>query len=316
MMSLQNRILKISALTIASLLGALSAPQAIASEINFSDQVNTQINLGDYQAELATWDLQDIYGIAQRPLDLERFCRDYPFNSRCEGRVPEAIETEQEQTAPILDDKNQVRGDNWAVLTNASTLGLGGALVAKVNSNLNARVGVNAFSFDVTIEETEVSYDGQVDLFNVLTALDIYPFKNSGFYTSVGVVFNNNNADGVADAAEIVDVDLGELNIAANELLDVNADISTSRNFAPYVGIGWGNPIAGGLRFWANLGVMFPGSPDVELSPDFQIDESLIPDDINQEITDSIEEEQEDLEDELEGFNIFPIVSIGLSYSF
>ena len=194
---------------------------------------------------------------------------------------------------------------------------MGGAIVAKINPNLNARVGINAFSFDIVYEETQASYDGEVNLFNVTTALDIYPFKNSGFYTSVGVVFNDNNADGVATASDIIeDVDLGAFDIAVDELLDVNADVSTSRNFAPYIGIGWGNPIIGGLRFWANVGVMFPGSPDVELSPDFQIDESLIPDDVSQDIQDGIEEEEQDIEDELEGFNIFPIVSIGLSYSF
>ncbi len=305
-------------MALAAGLGTFTTQKAIASEINFGNQLNTQVKLANYSVQSATWDLRDQYTIAQRPLDLEKFCRNYPFNSRCEGQEPEAIDTDTQKTNPAPTDPSQVRsGDNWAILTNASTLGLGGALVAKINPNLNARVGINAFSFDLTYEETRASYDSEVNLFNILTAIDYYPAKNSGFHTSLGVVYNNNNADGVATASDIIeDVDLGTFDIAVDDLLDVNADVSTSRNFAPYIGIGWGNPIAGGLRFWANVGVMFPGSPDVDLSPNFQLDESLISDEVRQDIEDGIEEEERDIEDELEGFNIFPIVSIGLSYSF
>ena len=316
-MNYQKSILRIPLIALAAGLGtiSMSTQKAIASEITFGDQINTQAKIGDYNQQLPKWNSNHQYSITQRSRSLEEFCSEFPLNSRCEGQ--EAIETTPEQAVPTQKNSDQIRGDNWAVLTNASTLGLGGAIVAKINPNLNARVGINAFSFDIVYEETQASYDGEVNLFNVTTALDIYPFKNSGFYTSVGVVFNDNNADGVATASDIIDdVDLGTFDIAVDELLDVNADVSTSRNFAPYIGIGWGNPIVGGLRFWANVGVMFPGSPDVELSPDFQIDQSLIPDDISQDIQDGIEEEEQDIEDELEGFNIFPIVSIGLSYSF
>lgn len=313
----QKYVLRIPLIALTAGLSTLATQKAIASEINFGDQINTQTQIGNYDKKLPKWDSTYQYSIAQRNRSLEEFCKDYPLNSRCAEQ--EVIDTDNntQQTDPATDDLTQVRGDNWAILTNASTLGLGGAIVAKINPNLNARVGINAFSFDLTYEETRASYDSEVNLFNVLTALDYYPAKNSGFHASLGVVYTNNNADGVATASDIIDdVDLGAFNIAVDDLLDVNADVSTSRNFAPYIGIGWGNPIAGGLRFWANVGVMFPGSPDVDLSPNFQIDENLISDEIRQDIQEGIEEEERDIEDELEGFNIFPIVSIGLSYSF
>ena len=195
----QKSILRIPLMALAAGLGMISiSPQkAIASEINFGDQINTQSKIGDYNQQSPKWNSNHQYSIAQRSRSLEEFCSDFPLNSRCEGQ--EAIPTDPaEQAAPTQNNSEQIRGDNWAILTNASTLGLGGAIVAKINPNLNARVGVNAFSFDIVYEETQASYDGEVNLFNVTTALDIYPFKNSGFYTSVGVVFNDNNADGVA----------------------------------------------------------------------------------------------------------------------
>lgn len=319
MMSPQNYILQISTITTIVGLSPFFSQQAIASENNSDSPINIQPTAIDLIDQSAQWSSNHQYYIAQKELNLENFCQNYPFNSRCKDQNnPEPIEAEIESPSPrkTSNQNNQDR-DNWAIITNASTLGLGGAIVANINPNLNARVGVNAFGFNFTYEETRASYDADVNLFNIATTLDYYPFKNSGFHISPGVIYNNNNVDGVATASDIIeDVDLGAFNVDVDDFLSVNADVESGQNFAPYIGVGWGNPIAGGLRFWGNLGVMFPGSPNVELSPDFQFDENLIPDDIRQEIEDELAQEESDIEDDIDRFNIYPVISLGLSYSF
>ena len=319
MVSYKNCILGISTITLTVGLGGFTTQKAIANEINFDSQISLEPVLKKLDTDTNIWNYKSpgqVYRISQKELDLDKFCVNYPFNSLCKGQsnpepVEEEVVTPQEGISERRDD------DNWAIITNASTLGLGGAVVAKISPNFNARVGVNAFGFGFTYEETRATYDADANLFNVATTIDYYPFKNSGFNISTGVVFNNNNVDGVATASDIIeDVDIGAFNLDVDELLSVNADVELGRTVAPYIGIGWGNPIVGGLRFWGNLGVMFPGSPDVELSPEFQFDENLIPDDIRQEIEDELAEEEADIDDEIDSFNIFPIVSLGLSYSF
>jgi len=317
MVSSKNCILGISTIAMTIVLSAFSTQKVIADETISDTKINIKTGLISVNKKFHKSNSNHQYYIAQTQLDLESFCENYPFNSRCEEQNNTESIDEEIKPPQQTDDQTVKERDNWAVITNASTLGLGGAVVAKISPNFNARVGLNAFGFNFTFEETRASYDADVNLFNVATTIDYYPFKNSGFYLSTGAVFNNNNVDGVATASDIVeDVDLGAIEVDVDELLSVDADVELGQSVAPYIGIGWGNPIVGGLRFWGNLGVMFPGSPNVELSPDFQIDENLIPDDIIQEIDEEIAEEEADIDDEISNFNIFPIVSIGLSYSF
>ena len=292
--------------------------QAIAQELDFtsSTQLPLKTNFNSLNTE-KNGDRQQYY-LVNFNLDLEEFCRDYPYNSRCElESVDESeLEPEEIESTPNKTTNLQDNNRNWAVVANASTLGLGGSIVAKIQPQLNGRVGVNAFGFGLDYEETRGSYDADVNLFNVATAIDYYPFKKSGFYTSLGVVYTNNNADGVAQASSIFDVEVAGLDITADELLDVNADFETSNNFAPYLGIGWGNPVSGKLGFWANVGVMFPGSPKIELSPNYKVDRNLLSAEVQQEIQDSLLEEEQAIEEDLDRFDIYPIISLGLSYSF
>ena len=85
----------------------------------------------------------------------------------------------------------------------------------------------------------------------------------------------------------------------------------------PYLGIGWGNTTRGQRRLYYSfdLGVAFHGSPDVDL--DVQgIIADVAREEASQELRTFLANEEEKLEDELEDFDIFPVVSFGLSYRF
>lgn len=252
--------------------------------------------------------------LAQVPLDIERFCKNYPHNSAC-GKETE-IDRENPSSGVSQEQKKVQTNNSWGIIPNASTLGLGGSIIRKINPQLNARIGVNAFSFELDYEEARGSYDSEVNLFNLATTLDYYPFKKSGFHTSIGAIYTKNNADGIASASSIFDVNIGGLNIGIDDLVDVNADVKTSRNFAPYLGIGWGNPINKNWGLWANLGVMFPGSPEVDLSANYKFNEDILPEDLRQDIQDGLDQEERAIEDDLDRFNVYPVITVGLTYSF
>ena len=226
-------------------------------------------------------------------------------------------------------DSNTRQKSGWAIAPEASTLGFGGHIVRKIAPNFNARVGVNAFGLGINIEETDLDFEGDLNLFNVSSIIDVHPFKRSGFRISGGLIFGDNNFDGTADISEEVADELGEVEVEGqlinvsdlniNELATLDADIDVNNSVAPYIGIGGGNAVGEGkgLGFWWNLGVVFGGSPEVEL--DSNVSEET-PEAIREEVEEAadniLEEEEEKLEDELDFINIYPVLSLGLSYQF
>ena len=224
-----------------------------------------------------------VWQMAQRELDLEKFCRDFPYNSRCSGVTPSGEPGRVEERSPVeilppvdVDSRQQKSG--WAIVPEVSSLGLGGHIVRQITPNFNARVGANAFGLGIDIDETEFDYEGDLNLFNVSTLLDVHPFNNSGFRLTAGAIFSDNNIEGTADVSDRVADELGEVEIGGEtidirdlnieELATIDADIDINNSVAPYVGIGGGNAVASGkgLGFWWNLGVVFGGSPEAEVS--------------------------------------------------
>ena len=276
--------------------------------------------------------------LAQRELDLTTFCQNYPYNSRCKeirpSNAPGSIERSPipvpvPSPANSSQDSSSRQKSGWAIAPEASTLGFGGHIVRKITPNFNARVGVNAFGFGIDIEETDLDFEGDLNLFNVSSIIDLHPFKRSGFRISGGLIFGDNNFDGTADISEEVAEELGEVEIEGqsinvsdlgiNELATLDADIEINNNVAPYIGIGGGNPVGEGkgLGFWWNLGVVLGGSPEVEL--DSNVSEETpeaIREDVEEAADNILQEEEEELEDELDFINIYPVVSLGLSYQF
>lgn len=265
------------------------------------------------------------YEIAQ--VDLEQFCQDFPYNSKCRGTTPEGQPSPNAIPVPVpppapAEDSNSQSSDpgtktGWAIVPEISTLGLGAHVVKRIIPQVNARIGINAFGlgFDIDDDSSEVSanYDVDLSLFNVSTIADYHPFRGSGFKLSGGLIFNNNNVEGTATADE--EIEIGDFTFDASELGSVDADIEVTRSVAPYLGIGWGNAVAAnqGLGFWLNLGVMFGGSPDIEITPNINPN---VPQETVDEINTAAAQEEEDVEDELAFISVYPVGSIGISYQF
>jgi hypothetical protein len=99
-------------------------------------------------------------------------------------------------------------------------------------------------------------------------------------------------------------------------------DLGTLRGTAtvdpvgPYVGLGFGNPFQGGRwGFTLDLGVVDYGEPDIDLVAVTQIPIGLIPG--GQAALDrALDEEEEALQDEVDGYRYLPVISLGFTYSF
>jgi hypothetical protein len=260
--------------------------------------------------------------LAQRPVDPEQFCKDYPYNSACQNPPSQAKPEEVKQTEqPTTEQQaeSEVKSSGWAVTPEVSTLGLGASVTRSITPNLNAKIGFNAFSVGGTeIKETDVTYKADLNLLNISTSVDYHPWKNSGFRVSGGLVFQDNKVEATAkpEGSEIKIGDNGT-GYDIKELGSLKAKISFPNSPAPYLGIGWGNAVRPGQRwgFSVNLGAMFVGSPKVSLTPDFG---TLAPEGspIRKEIKISVDSEEKKLEKDLNWLSVYPVFSLGVSYQF
>ena len=257
--------------------------------------------------------------LAKKPLDLGVFCKNYPLNSRCTNQPVTIPATKPEEVKPKpTEEKSEVpaKTSGWAITPEISTLGIGATVTKSITPNINAKVGINGLGTSRDINLSDVDYNAKLNLFNVSTLAEYYPWKNGGFRLTGGLVFQDNNIEGTGKAKNGGKININGVDYdTTNALTSVKAKVSFGNSVAPYIGIGWGNAVKPGKHwgFSTNLGVMFPGSPKVEITPGFG---SLATDDLKQEINRNIEAERKKQESDLNWLNVYPVFSLGVSYQF
>jgi len=194
-----------------------------------------------------------------------------------------------------------------AIAGKAGTLGLGGELTTGITSDINARLGLNTLSYDFDEEFDDVEYDVDMDFSSLSALVDWHVFGGS-FRVTGGLLSMDHefNLDGrPTSSVEIGGTLYGPTDVGT---LSGQAEID---GVAPYVGIGWGNPLDRSRRWglYCDLGVAFTNSPDVSLAangtlasdPTFQA---------------NLAKERQEIEDDLEPFQFYPVISLGLYYRF
>jgi hypothetical protein len=187
------------------------------------------------------------------------------------------------------------RADGLGVAAKAGTLGFGAELGYRFNDYLGVRAGVNAGSYDFDAEDAGINYSYGMDFDTIPVMLDWYVFGGT-FRLTGGYVNNKNKLTGTATGA--LDIGGGTYNTTATT--DISFDKSSS-----YFGLGWGGlPSAtAGFGMSFDIGVMMHGSPTAKLSAP-----GVPPGDIAAE--------EASLNDELKDLKYWPVISLGIGYTF
>ena len=193
------------------------------------------------------------------------------------------------------------------VTLKGGTTGVGGDLTVPLVSNwLNLRGGYNFLGWRPSITEAGIKYKSDLDFKSVPILLDLHPF-HGGFRITGGVFYNKNEMD---LSATVNANSVGNGTGVGTAIL--NANTSWSKEWAPYLGIGWGNaaddntldlPIAVG--FSLDIGAFYQGSPNVFLTDS----SGLVP-------AADLAIEQAQIEDDLSGFKFYPVVTLGIHIRF
>ena len=190
-----------------------------------------------------------------------------------------------------------------------STLGFGVDVSTPISNNLSARFNLNGASYSDTDTQDGNDYEGTLDLLTAGLLLDYYPLKNN-FRVSGGVYYNGNEFKGTQTPSSEQTIEINGIKYSTDQVTAVNSHV-TFNQFSPYAGLGWGNDAHDkGWGFTFDLGVMYHGSADVTLTP--EVKNALLAPIVNV----AVKEEEKDVEDDLANYKIYPVVSVGVNYSF
>ena len=205
---------------------------------------------------------------------------------------------------------------DFAVGGQVGTLGLGVELTAGLGPLVNARFGGHFGSYEDRRVADDIEYDATADVRAGTALLDWHPGGGS-FRLSGGAVFNGNEVEGESLPPASGFYEIGNVQVPTALLGTLRGKVEWD-SVAPYAGLGFGNPFGGdgGWSFGLDLGVIFQGEPQVTLTPVFAPGSPLDNPVGRALLRTQLDEEERNLEEEFADFDLYPVVSFGVSYRF
>lgn len=198
--------------------------------------------------------------------------------------------------------------DEWALGFKAGTPGIGPELTTNLAPDLHLRGSGLWFELDIDdVEFDDIEYDASLDLLSALLLLDWYPFAGE-FRISAGILFNGTDID--LDATPDGPIRLGNAVYLPADIGSIRGDADFD-DVAPYIGIGFGRPLSSDRRWGlgADAGVAYIGSANVDLRVTGPLAGNPV-------LLAGLAEEEKEIEDDLDNFQFYPVLSFTLYYRF
>lgn len=200
---------------------------------------------------------------------------------------------------------NAAADDDFWIGVKAGTLGLGVEAAWRPVPYLDIRGGGNFFSLDEDSSEAGIDYDGELDLRTFYATANLR-VPLSPFRVTAGIFSNGNEITLTSRDTGMITVGSTTYPGAAVGQLQVKGDFDS---IAPYFGIGFDFRIFNTLGLIIDAGVLRQGSINIGITstgalasdPAFQAE---------------LEAERMELQNEVDDYDIYPVVSIGLSFNF
>ena len=190
------------------------------------------------------------------------------------------------------------------------TLGGGVELSHAFGQRTGVRLNADAYNFKRTDTHDNIDYDMKLKLQTVSLLGDWFPFANN-FRISAGAVLNGNKfrLKGLPTGGNFT---INGTTYPTSQVGSLDAAVDFNKA-APYFGIGYGRAIRSGLSLIFDAGVMFQGSPKSKI--DVTCGPLATPAQCAQAQSDG-QAEQSRLDESLHSFKLYPVISLGLAYTF
>lgn len=206
--------------------------------------------------------------------------------------------------------------NNVSVGIQAGTVGVGPSISWRFSDHFALTGAYGYFDYsNYDYSSGDFLYEGDVDVNTLALTLDYYPFAQSGFFLSAGVMRPDYDFDvramyrGDAIGEGLIPTEL----VDELAMLEGDAELST-RTVQPYLGIGWRKTSKTGFGAFAEVGAVYI-NPTVNLQPAGALTQTDNPA-INAIIESERREAEDDLREELNRYNVMPVALIGIEYTF
>jgi len=200
----------------------------------------------------------------------------------------------------------------------AGTFGLGVDFdLGLIENTLNLRLGYNTLGFDYTVDDTDVRYDGEVEINSFSAMLDWHVVGGS-FRVSLGAVGSGPEIDIVGTPSSTNTYTIGNTTYTAAQIGSVRGKVELGNSVAPYIGLGFGN-VAGSNRvsFLFDVGLIYGGTPDVSLTATCGTALSTTAcNTLQTQLQNDVRVERQELEDDVSAIKWFPVISFGIGVRF
>jgi len=146
------------------------------------------------------------------------------------------------------------------------------------------------------LQPPKAQFSAMVDLFLV-----------GGLRLSGGAVFARSDVEATATPTTGT-YPIGDIDYPASAVGTLSMGVGTNA-VAPYVGLGFGNVAKKGIRFFADLGVAFQGSPQVTLAATGSIKDDPA-------FQAELAKEKLAIEDDISWAKYYPVLSLGIAIGF
>lgn len=205
-------------------------------------------------------------------------------------------------SAPAFAQDNS--GGTVHVGVSAGSLGIGPEIGWR-GDNVGVRGSATFFGYSRDVDSDGVEYDGDLKLRSFGGTVDFYP-GGGGFRLSAGARISNNRVE--LKATPTTNVEVGDNVYTPAQIGTLSGDIKANK-LAPTLTIGYGSGRGQGFSFGIDGGIMLQGSPEVKnLRTSGSLSSAALAADIARE--------EEELEDDIDNFKIYPILQISLGYRF
>ena len=183
----------------------------------------------------------------------------------------------------------------------AGTLGLGVELSYPFSQRFGLRLNADSYKYSRKYNQDGIDYDGEAKLKTASLLADWYPFANN-FRISAGPVYNGNKLGLTSQPGNVV-----VNGTTYNASIDGQVDF---KKYVPYAGIGYGRPIGTGLSLTMDFGVVFQGTPTATLTG------TCTPPAGCGTFQSDLKAQEASLNDSIKNFRYYPVVALGLAYTF
>lgn len=198
----------------------------------------------------------------------------------------------------------------------AGTLGIGAELTIGGSSQLVGRFGIHGYEYSERREASDIEYDGEASLRTATGFLDWHP-GGRGFRLTGGLVYNDTEVTGSSLPPDSGVYDIGgvPVPVALVGTLDGKVEFDP---IVPYAGLGWGRAPGSGSGFGVtlDLGVIFQGEGEVTLTPIIPAGSPLNEPIARQALQILLDREAQELQEDIVDYDMYPVVSLGISYRF